>query len=190
MPNTIDGYKSFKEQIADNVKLIVILQFIMNFYSFSFPVELILGFFTSTSIIFLYFIDSATTMKDEGTKTVKIFFSAVLIIVNAPLLFYAVWKVFSNYHSIFNIESIKSFLLPIVLLLWYLPLIYFLTLRDTFLTLVGALDIALKNIKESSWLALRICIKKRFSVEKISKINKYYIMARFLKLRNQKIIQE
>lgn len=121
--NAIKNPYHFKEIVKDNIKLTIIMEFIINFYVFSLPVELFL-LPTITFMVVLQLVSS----RDKKNKGVTKFLSAILAIFGLVVIAYAGYKLIVNIKEFSSIENLKDFLLPIIMTFLYIPFIYVLVL--------------------------------------------------------------
>lgn len=121
--NAIKNPYHIKEIISDNIKLTIIMEFIINFYVFSFPVELLI----LPSITFLFLL-KLVSERDEKNQIVTKFVSSTLSIFGLIIITYAGYELIVNIKKFSSIENLKDFLLPIMLTFIYIPFIYALIL--------------------------------------------------------------
>ncbi len=127
----------FKKTIIKNIKLIVIIEFILGYYSFSFPVE----FFIILPIsAFIGALIGFSKSKEGLSKVANIFiFSFGLLI-----LFHAVWNLINSFSEFAKFETFVEFYLPPLLTIFFFPFLYFMVLYSTY---------------ENGYLRLRILVK-------------------------------
>jgi len=119
------GY--FSHLLRDNIKIIIIWEFLFNFYTLSLPWELILipvlSLFTITEVFANHF-----AKQDTKYKKVAFFCSNILGIVALVMVGYVTYKTITEYKLLLSFSNLKSLLLPILLLLLTLPYFYALAL--------------------------------------------------------------
>ena len=125
--NQIEDANYFKRIILDNVKAFVVIEYLINFYTFSLILELILlPLFT-----FLIALQCYANNSLEPTKInikVRTFLDIILSILGISILGFTIYKIITEYNVLLTIESLKSFLLPLLLTIFTLPYFYFLAL--------------------------------------------------------------
>lgn len=109
----------FKNTVADNLKMIIILEFILNLYCFHFIIEL---FFTPILIIVVLLYTYAET--DKKYSPAKKLLHIILSIIGILLLIHAIKNIVTDIISITNFNTLIGFLLPIFLTFSLLPFIY------------------------------------------------------------------
>lgn len=115
-----EGKDFFKKILLDNFKLILIFEFIINFYSFSFITELFL-----LPILFVIIIVNTFMgyKKEYGVLNKKI--DTVLVSISIYFFIFSLVNIVNNFDTFIKIAVLKSFLLPMVLTVLLLPFIYF-----------------------------------------------------------------
>lgn len=117
----------FGRLIKENIALSVLLEFFVGFWTFSLWIELILVPLT-VFFSFLY----AISEQEKKHRPVKKFFDGLMVIWGILLIVNAVQHLFQSPEQFINLDTLKSFLLPIVLLVLNLPVIYGLALYSTY----------------------------------------------------------
>jgi len=116
---TGDDENYIRGTIVDNIKLVAVLEFIINIDSFSLPIEMIVV----PVVTFLVVLKTVAETKPEY-KQVGTFLGYVLSVFGTVLLVATFLKVTSNYHSFATFHNLRDFLLPPVLTIALLPFIY------------------------------------------------------------------
>lgn len=126
----------FWKIMADNVKLIIVIEFLVNAYVFSLPVELAL-----VPIIALLTMMNALAHSDEQYSAVAKLTSGLLTVVGFAILLSAGFRAASDYANFGSIENIRRFLLPVVLSISFAPCIYLLMLFGAYELLFVRLEV-------------------------------------------------
>lgn len=117
----------FRDALKDQLSVIILLEFIVNFYAFSYWVELLILPVTT----FLY----ATTVYAEGKaeyKPAHNFLSWILAIFGSYLLGHGLYMAIHNYSEIINQPQLIELVLLPLLSISILPFIYLLALFMTY----------------------------------------------------------
>lgn len=155
----------FKKVFFENFQLILIAEFIINFYTLPLILELIL-----LPILFFLTVSDLILNKKEEFKSIAKFFENLKVFVGFLILTYAVFEVIKNWDSFLNITTLQAFLLPIILTLLYLPFLYFLVLYSNYDSLFNRLEIGADKNRELKWHAKKIIFKNcLFSIRKTQK---------------------
>jgi hypothetical protein len=163
----------FKNILRDNLKLILILEFVVNFHQFGLVAELIL----LPTIAFLAMLQ-AVAEREERTMKVKSLIDWLFAIFGFIVLGISIRDIWIDFRGFANIPNLESFLLPIILSITFIPFAYCIALYMNFEVLFIRLGLFLKNKKDlryAKWLTL---LKSRLSLKKLndisSKINTLY----------------
>lgn len=109
-----------KNILLDNLKLILIFEFIINLYSFSLLIELFLLPILSIIVMLNTFMKS----KQEYLSFTKIT-NSILVFSGFSFLTFSLMSVLNNFDNFLKMTILKSFLLPVALSVLLLPFIYF-----------------------------------------------------------------
>jgi len=155
----------FKKKIIENIKIIVIIQFIANTYTFNLLTEIILTFV----LVFLGALQAVASF-DEKYKQVEKLTAKLIGILGLAVLVNAVYLVFKDLHSFGSLDTLKSFLLPIILTILYLPFVYCMSLY----TLYDQINVRLKlksyiDKKLRRFIMRTIFIKYNFRLRSLRK---------------------
>lgn len=116
-----DNSAYFKEAIKDNIKIIVIIEFLLSVYTFSLPVELIYIPLTATLGILI-----AVSSRQEKHKAVTAFLNNALLMIGLIIIGYTIYKLVTDFSEIYQEKTLYDFSVPILLSLLFLPFLYFL----------------------------------------------------------------
>ncbi len=115
----LDNPKHFRKVIWENVKFTIYLEFIINLYVFSLPMELVLSF-----VIILFSILSLVGSRVPKSEGVVKFLNGTLALLGFGLLGWVIYKVASDYNNFATLENLRDFLYPVLLGLAYIPFLY------------------------------------------------------------------
>lgn len=115
--------KFFRKMIIDNLKLIVVVEFIINFYTFNFFIEMVL-----VPLIFFLMAMSIIAGMEKKLSLVKKIMDFSLTIVGIIIIVYAFIGLINHSRDLTTLDNIRSFILPPALTILYVPFIYFLAL--------------------------------------------------------------
>ncbi len=167
-----DRIKFLKKLIADAIKWTAIVQFITSTYIFNFFVEFIVLFI-------LAFIGclSAVAEREEKNKVVVKLCNTILIIYSLISIVFSLNQAIHHYQNFITINTLKIFLLPIIMSLLYMPLIYCFAMR----CLYEEIFVRLKFIvKEDNKLMPYFKFKARINYcFRLHKLEKFRVSAMF-----------
>lgn len=158
--------KFFVNTLRDNVKLILILEFVVNFHQFSLMAEM----FILPILAFLAMLQ-AVAERDEKSKSVKTLIDWIFIIVGAIFLVLSVRNILYDIQGFANYSNLISFLLPIVLSIAFLPCAYLIAVSMNYETIFMRLGMYLKNKKNLRYAKLRTFQKCGLKISKIRSIS-------------------
>lgn len=158
----------FEKVLLDSLKLAVILEFILNLYAFNFFVEMIIFPFVLISIIILEMIK-----YDNKLLPLKNFFLIVIAIYGVLVIYCTIRNISLDYKSFLNLHNVKSFFLPPVFTLIYIPFLYVLALVSEYELYFVRINNFLKEDKSLAdyvkCRTLRLC---NISLRKLKKFQK------------------
>ncbi len=158
----------FKKTILDNLKLILILEFILNLYSFNIYIELIIVPF----LIFIVLLSAFSNGKEEY-KLTKRFFDYLIAIIGIGYLIYAIFNIIIDFNNFATLTNLKSFLLPPILTIIFLPFIYFIALYSLYQTFFIRIKFGTYNNKKiekyTRKKVFKMCLLNFNKLKKISK---------------------
>ena len=164
--NNLNTIKDFVKVILTAISLTIILEFIIGFYNFSLAWELIL----IPIVTFISLLSLVAEMKknDPNTKVVANILKGTLTIIGFGILIYGIYQLITNYTDFFTLSNLKSFLLPPIFTLLFLPLIYFTVLYIKY-------ERVFMNLRRYKFLSKDRKKKIRISILKYANINFNYI---------------
>ncbi len=113
----------FAKMIRENFKLTVLMEFFVSFWTFDFTAELLLVLMTIV-VAFM----QAIVSREKQYESLKKFFDGLTVVIGLILIINAICSTIKYPERFFNLETTKSFILPIILLIANLPVIYGLAL--------------------------------------------------------------
>jgi len=162
----LNAVKDFVKVILTATSLTIILEFIVGFYNFSLIWELIL----IPIVTFISLLSLVAEMKkdDPNTKVVANVLKGILTIIGFGILVYGIYQLITQYTDFLTLSNLKSFLLPPIFTLLFLPLIYFTVLYIKY-------ERAFMNLKRYKFISEDRKKKIRISILKYANINFAYI---------------
>jgi hypothetical protein len=146
-----DDDQFYRKAALDSFKASVILSFLVNLYTFSLPVELLL---VPLSVLLVGV--QAVAQSKEEYKSVQVLVSNVLVVVGAAMLLNAGYDIYSNFGHFAQLQTAKDFAVPPALSLLFLPLIYFFSVLLKYEGLFARLRFYVSDDKLSSYLKRRL----------------------------------
>jgi len=157
----------FKNIILDNIKFVLILEFIVNLFSFNLGVELILIPVVSFIIMMNAFAETRTEYK-----RVNKFLNFVLGVFGLYLLAFTFRETVLDFQNFATLKNLRDFLLPPLFSIALLPFVYVMALFMQYELFFVRIDIANKNtdfaksVKRKVFAACNINLSKLIRVSK------------------------
>lgn len=127
---TVDKAKDnhfFTKLLKEKVSLVEIVGSVLNCWTFSLLAEII-----NVAVTVFFGLLYALASKEKQHQKVKRFLDGALVILGIVVIFNTIIHIFQNPTELLNINLLKEFLLPILLLLLNLPIVYGLALYNTY----------------------------------------------------------
>lgn len=160
-----DNY--FKAVVSDNIKLVLILEFIINLYTFNLIVELVV--IPVISIIAI--LRTYAEIKPEYKK-VKVFLDYVLGLFGLVLLAFTFRELSLDFQNFASIKNVRDFFLPLLLTLLFLPFVYVMALYMQYDSLFTRVDFANRNPELAIYLKLKVFTTCHISLSKLNSFSK------------------
>lgn len=156
--------------IIENLKAVIPLQFITNFYTFSFAVEMfIIPLMTFIGVMQIAAENSSRSNAEhlKVASCLKSIFSAIGVVI----IIYVCYKTFVDYKSLIIAKNLKSLFLPVVYTFLLLPFLYLLALYMNYEILFIRLPFLIDNKKELVTMKLNILLLANLNLKKLYKIS-------------------
>lgn len=156
----------FKTILFDNLKLVLVLEFIVNFYTFSFGVEILL-----IPIIFILVGMSVVAGTDSEYQPVKKIVDFIMAAFGIALLINASNSLLNEFSDFATSDNFRAFILPIAFTFAYLPFLYVWALIMSFENLFVHIDIRLKqrDSKLAGYLKRKILILCHLNLTRLNR---------------------
>lgn len=175
----------FRKIILNNIKIVIIIEFLVNTYTFSLVGELIFLPF----ITFIAMLDTIAQTEKKYSSASKLI-TGLQSIIGVTILIYAISKAISDYKNLGSLDTLRSFLLAPLLSISFLPLIYLMLVFSAYENLFKRLNLGHEKSSKLKNYAKKEIIKHcKFSLKKIKKasnMNVYNLM----QIRNEKDVED
>lgn len=162
----------FKKILIDNLKLILVIEFIVNLYTFSLGVELIL-----VPILFVIVAMGAVAETEQEFMIVKKITDFILSAFGVSLIVVGLIKVLGDYQAFATSENLRAFILPPLLTFAYIPFLYLFALLMAYESLFVRMEIILKVDqrlgKSAKQKIFALC---HFNLVKLNSFSKEFIL--------------
>jgi hypothetical protein len=168
------GY--FKKVIKDNLKVILLLEFISNSFAFSLTSELIIfpivGFLALLLGVLEANIEDKLTISRYTTTKIKKGLYLLLNIYIIIVVIFSLRMAYLNIASVLTFSNFKLFFLPIILTILFLPFMYFLILKDSYKELFRRIDLFIEDKQKANQIKSFIFQKVRINLSKLISTSK------------------
>jgi len=146
----ISDSRYFKKLALSVFALSIMVEFVVNLYTFSFWIEMIL-------IPVFVFIGGMLGIAETDTKysSVKKILNSVLVAFGLFSILYALAQLLSSFSSFTTLYNLRVFLIGPILSLGYIPFLYLFALFMTYETLFVRINMFTKNDKKLSFFTKR-----------------------------------
>jgi hypothetical protein len=165
--NNARDFKFFNEILLDSVKWIVVIEFLINFYTFGLWTELIL-----VPIMVFISVIQAYAETDKKYESVQRLFQNIISIIGFVLLVYIIYRTVTEYQKTFTIQNLKSLLHPIIMTFLFLPFAYLLALYMIYEVLFVRVDFLTRDTKVGRQLKLQIILVANLNIERLNRVSK------------------
>jgi len=117
----------FKGIFLSAIKWTIVLEFIVNLYSFSLLTEIII----LPVLVFLAMTQAVAEM-DEKHKMVLKFLQNVIPVAGLLIFSFSLYKTVINFDAVLTFQNLVVFLLPSTITILFIPFVYFLALYSTY----------------------------------------------------------
>jgi hypothetical protein len=161
--NKASSNNFFIEILNETFKLTLILEFLSNFYTFSFWIE----FFIFPFVLIITLLKTFSELDDKNNILTN-FLSNIITIIGLFYFGFAIYKTFQDYQNFFSVHNLNSLILPVILSFLSIPLFYFLALYNTYEQLFLRLRIMNSDPQIQNKLKRQIIKKANFSLIKVN----------------------
>ncbi|MEZ4966562.1 MAG: hypothetical protein R2791_15070 [Saprospiraceae bacterium] len=163
--NTKEAFR-FNKVLIDVMKWTILLEFIVNFYTFSLIIEIIL----LPSITFIIMTQVYSEYYTQYKK-VESLFKTINGAIGLSILSYATYRAFNQPEILLTIVNLKIFVLPLILTLLFLPFVYCLALYSNYESLFIRLPFLIDDDAYRKSVRKQILLVANFSLSKLLKIS-------------------
>ncbi len=157
----------FKKIIVNNIKLVIIVEFIVNTYTFSLVGELIL----IPVVTFIAILEVFIKPDDKHSLVAKSM-NGLQIIIGLIILIFAISNVVSDYKNFISLGTLRNLLFVPLLTISFLPFVYIVALFATYENLFIRLNLGCEKSKKLKRYAKREIIKQcLLSFKKVNKVS-------------------
>jgi len=158
----------FENSFKDNLKVLVIVEFIINLYVFNFWVEVFLF-----PIMVLLSSILAFSETDKQYEILKKPLNSIFIAIGIFLIIFAGYKISSNLSKFATINNLEDFYLPIVYSITFIPFVYLVALYSNYETVFIRLGFFVEEKTVLRYAKLKTICAVKFSIKNLNNWSQY-----------------
>lgn len=167
--------KSLKQHIRSlifgSIKLIVLIQFFTSFYVLSLIAELILIPFLFV-LAALHTVSSNNEGRDNSYLPVTKLLSRIIAIATVSLLIFSTIQFIDKPQNLLTILNLKELLLPIIMTLFYIPVLTLISVVSAYINFYLLLDRVINNKQMVRYAKLKVFLKCKFDLSSLNILRK------------------
>lgn len=175
--------KFFKNSVKDNIKGLVFLEFFLNLYVFNFWIE-----FMIVPIFAIIGGMKAIAERNKEYEIVDKLLNFILVAAGLFLLFFAFYKVFTDFENFATIQNLKSFYMPILLSILFVPFVYIAALIAAYETLFTRLQFFVPDKAVLRYAKYKTILSIQFNLSKLNRWSDY--INKNWRFKNRKEVKE
>ena len=179
----VNDQKFFKNSVKDNIKGLVFLEFFVNLYVFNFWIE-----FMIVPISAIIGGMKAIAERNKEYEFVDKLLNFILVAAGLCLLFYASYKVVTDFENFATIQNLESFYMPILLSILFIPFVYIAALIAAYETLFTRLQFFVPDKAVLRYAKFKTILSIQFNLSKLNRWSDY--INKNWRFKNRKEVKE
>lgn len=172
--NKINKTNYFLQIFKDNIKVLLFLEFLLNFYTFGLVTELIIVPLV-TFITIMYEYSKYSMIKNPEHVKVNKFLKSILSFFGSILLLFVLVRSVNDYKNLLTIYNIKSLYLPLILTVLTFPFYYLLALVMIYEDFFVQINFMFLNKKIKREFKKQVLINAHINLNRLTKIKTNFI---------------
>ncbi|MFC1547333.1 hypothetical protein ACFL5M_02280 [Candidatus Neomarinimicrobiota bacterium] len=153
----------FQKVLIDSIKIIIVLEFLVNAYTFSLPAELVIV----PVMTFIAMVDAVAGL-DEKNQAVSKLTKGVQIVIGFVILAIVVSRAILDWQNLQSLDTVRSVLLAPLLSLILCPFLYIMVLISKYELIFLRINLGIDKEKSlKRYARLRIVLHTRLSLRKL-----------------------
>jgi len=158
----------FQKILTDSIKIVIILEFLVNTYTFSLPVELVI-----VPVLTVIAMLDAFASSDKQYSMVAKLAQGVQIVIGFLILAIALTRAISHLHNLKTLDTVRSIALAPLLSLLFSPFLYVMVLSSKYELVFLRLDLGMEKERGlKRYARCRILLYAGLSLRKLQHILK------------------
>lgn len=160
----------FRKVAVDSIRVIIVLEFLVNTYTFPFVVELIIVP-TMTLVAMLDVVSSTDKKFAELSKFTK----GIQVVVGCAIVVIAIGRAILDWHNLASFDSFRSIALAPILCLLFTPFLYIAALISNYQQVFVRLNIGVeKEAKFKRYVRRRVILHVGLSLRRLQHLDRNY----------------
>ncbi|MBK8483663.1 MAG: hypothetical protein IPL31_04765 [Saprospiraceae bacterium] len=182
----------FKQTIKENLKIILIIEYICNSFVFSLSTEMLIFPIMCFLGLMLGILESNLDEINKfnvGTNfKIKKGLYLLLNLYIITIVIYSLVTMLLNLNDVFTYSNLKLFALPIILTIMFLSFIYLLLIKETYHELFLRIDLFIEDKWQARQIKAYIVKEVKLSLNKLITLNKRINYVKLIELSDRKNI--
>ena len=172
--NRIDEDRTyFRKTILNTLSFTAVLIFVAQFYSFSLGVELVL-----LPLLTFAAMMQAVAQNEPEHVVVERFLGKFLALIGICILVYSVFQTIRHWHEVATAQTVREFVLPVLLTFMFLPLLYLLSVYMVYERVFGALSWAIEDKDLRQFAKRRALLRFRLNLDLLKRWRRLLLLER------------
>lgn len=179
----------FRDIFWDNIKLTAIVEFFIGTFTFNIWIELGLQFV----VLFCVLMQTGASLNVEYSNVKKLF-DWILVVIGGTVLYYTAKAALGTYQNVDVVDTIVSFIIPIIFSVLYIPVAYMFALWAKYEIVFIRMSFKEPEDRKVKWKhrkeVLKVC---NVSLKKVYRFNRECISSMYISMKPEefmKIIDE
>jgi len=138
--NSTNKHDFFKSKVKDNLRIVIVMEFIINFYTLDLWLELLL-----VPLMAVVGGMMAIAELDDRHEPVRKLLNGFMVVAGIALTLYALRMAVVDFNKFATIATLESFFLPIILTFAFLPFVYMTVIFMSYESLFVRLQFIIKD---------------------------------------------
>ena len=167
--NNSESISSLKTIVKDSVKATLIIEFYVQIYTFSYPIELIIQFF----LLLFYLMGVYNKKETKDYQNTYIITQTLFYSLACFLIVYSIYRAVNQWNNNFSSSTMASLIFPIVTTIAYWPFLYLLAVYAAYEMWFIRIEFSSKHDKSiSKYRKAEIFKKCRLNLDMINFVSK------------------
>jgi hypothetical protein len=157
----------FRKIVLDDIKKVLILEFILNLYAFNLALELVIVPIVSLIVM----LNTVASLKPEY-KRVKVLLDYVLGIFGLALIVFTIREIVVDFQNFATLKNLRDFLLPPFFTIAFFPFVYLMALFMQYETLFVRMNLRDTKSDLAKYAKRKIVVTCHLNLRKLNRISK------------------